>query len=144
MNIIGINAFHADSSACLIIDGVLISAVEEERFNRIKHWAGFPSQSIKFCLEDAGISIDDLDYVTISRNPKANFSKKVLHSLKNRVGLKSIFDRLMNSKKVSSVKGQLASIFNVSESDIRAQIHILAKKILAIKNRGSLASSITK
>ena len=123
MYILGINAFHGDSSACLLKDGRVICATEEERFRRIKHWAGFPSQAIKFCLEDAGISIDDVDYVTISRNPKANFSKKVLHSLKNRVGLKSIFDRLMNSKKVSSVKGQLASIFNVSESDIRAKIH---------------------
>ena len=123
MYILGINAFHGDSSACLLKDGRVICATEEERFRRIKHWAGFPSQAIKFCLEDAGISINDVDYVTISRNPKANFSKKILHTLKNRVGLKSIFDRLMNSKKVSSVKGQLSTIFNVSKSDIRAKIH---------------------
>ena len=69
MYILGINAFHGDSSACLLKDGRVICASEEERFRRIKHWAGFPSQAIKFCLEDAGISIDDVDYVTISRNP---------------------------------------------------------------------------
>ena len=47
MNIIGINAFHADSSSCLVINGQLITTVEEERFNRIKHWAGFPIEIIK-------------------------------------------------------------------------------------------------
>ena len=47
MYIIGINAFHGDSSACLLKDGKLVAAAEEERFRRIKHWAGFPSQSIK-------------------------------------------------------------------------------------------------
>lgn len=51
MNIIGINAFHADSAACLVINGQLITAVEEERFNRIKHWAGFPIESIKNFLK---------------------------------------------------------------------------------------------
>jgi carbamoyltransferase len=50
MNILGLNAFHGDSSAALIRDGVLVAAAEEERFRRVKHWAGFPSQSIAYCL----------------------------------------------------------------------------------------------
>jgi len=62
MNIIGINAFHADSSACLIIDGKLISAVEEERFNRIKHWAGFPIESIKYCLKESNLDLNDIEH----------------------------------------------------------------------------------
>ena len=123
MYILGINAFHGDSSACLLKDGIILCATEEERFRRIKHWAGFPSQSIEFCLEDAGISISDLDYITISRDPKVNFSKKIIHSLRNRVGLKSIFDRLMNSKKIGSIKPELAGLFKVKDSDIRAEIH---------------------
>ena len=123
MYILGINAFHGDSSACLLKDGVVLCATEEERFRRIKHWAGFPSESIKFCLEDAGISVKDLDYITISRNPKANFSKKVMHILKNKVGLKLIFDRLMNSKRVNSVKSELSNIFDVKESEIKAEFH---------------------
>ena len=61
MNIIGINAYHADSSACLIINGKLITAVEEERFNRIKHWAGFPIKSIRYCLESSNLKISDID-----------------------------------------------------------------------------------
>ena len=51
MYILGINAYHGDSSACLLKDGNLVVAVEEERFNRIKHWAGFPAEAIKFCLK---------------------------------------------------------------------------------------------
>ena len=63
MYILGLNAFHGDSSACLLKDGVVINATEEERFRRIKHWAGFPSEAIKFCLNDAGIKAQDLDYM---------------------------------------------------------------------------------
>jgi carbamoyltransferase len=123
MYILGINAYHGDSSACLLKDGVVICATEEERFRRIKHWAGFPSEAIKFCLEDAGITIHDIDYITISRDPKANFLKKVIHSLKYSIGLSTIRDRLMNSKKVRSVKGELAAIFNLKEADIRAELY---------------------
>ena len=123
MYILGINAYHGDSSACLLKDGVVICATEEERFRRIKHWAGFPSEAIKFCLEDAGITIRDVDYITISRDPKANFLKKVIHSLKYSIGLSTIWNRLLNSKKVRSVKGELAAIFNLKETDIRAELH---------------------
>ncbi len=123
MYILGINAYHGDSSACLLKDGVVICATEEERFRRIKHWAGFPSLAIKFCLEDAGITICDVDYITISRDPKANFLKKVIHSLQYSIGLSTIWSRLLNSKKMRSVKGELAAIFNLKEADIRAELH---------------------
>ena len=119
MYILGINAFHADSSACLLKDGVVICASEEERFRRIKHWAGFPSEAIKFCLTEAKISVEDLDYITISRNPRANVSKKIIHTIKNRVEIKSVLDRLLNTKRVASVKSELANLFRVKESDIK-------------------------
>ena len=70
MYILGINAYHGDSSACIMRDGVIVVAIEEERFRRIKHWAGFPSNSIRFCLKEAGVILDELDYITISRDPK--------------------------------------------------------------------------
>ena len=63
MRIIGINAYHGDSSACLIIDGQLVAAVEEERFRRIKHWAGLPTESIRYCLEEAGITLAKTDVI---------------------------------------------------------------------------------
>ena len=123
MYILGINAYHGDSSACLLKDGVVICATEEERFRRIKHWAGFPSQAILFCLEDAGITLSEIDHITVSRDPRANFYKKVLYSLKYTISISTIWDRLMNSKKVSSVKGELANAIGVKETYIKAQIH---------------------
>ena len=77
MYILGLNAYHGDSSACILKDGKLIAATEEERIRRIKHWAGFPTEAIKFCLKEAGISIEDVDYITISRNPSSNLYKKL-------------------------------------------------------------------
>ena len=73
--ILGLNAFHADAAACLIIDGELISVAEEERFLRIKHWAGFPSESIKFCLSNSGLSLSDIDYVVQIQIPLKTFQK---------------------------------------------------------------------
>jgi len=72
MLILGINAYHAESSAALIHDGQLLAAAEEERFTRIKHVAGFPHQAIRYCLEAGGIGPEALDAIAISRNPKAH------------------------------------------------------------------------
>jgi carbamoyltransferase len=60
--IFGINAYHGDSSACLVVDGKLIAAAEEERFRRIKHWAGFSSESIRYCLDEGGITLADVQF----------------------------------------------------------------------------------
>ena len=80
--ILGINSFHADSSATLIKDGNVIAAAEEERFNRIKHWSGFPEESIKFCLHKSNIDINDLDYITTNSNFYSNLHLKVYFSIK--------------------------------------------------------------
>ena len=98
MNILGINAFHGDSSAAIVVDGKLIAAVEEERFNRIKHWAGFPADSIRYCLEVADLKPESIDHIAVSFNPKANFSRKALFALKNRPAIKNIMDRLARPK----------------------------------------------
>ncbi|MGH9967608.1 MAG: carbamoyltransferase family protein [Pyrinomonadaceae bacterium] len=78
MYILGINAYHGDAAAAIIKDGELIAAVEEERFNRFKHCAGFPSSAARYCLEAAGIEIDEVEHVGISRDPSAHLHKKVL------------------------------------------------------------------
>jgi carbamoyltransferase len=78
MYILGINAYHGDAAAALIKDGRIVAAVEEERFNRIKHCAGFPTESVKYCLRTAGIAIDAVDHVGISRDPAAHLHRKVL------------------------------------------------------------------
>ena len=123
MYILGINAFHGDSSACIFKDGKLIAAIEEERLRRIKHWAGFPSESIKFCLDECNITVNDLDYVTISRDPSANFYNKIIHIVKNFVGFKILKNRLKNTKKVRSIKQELAKVFGVSENEIKAEFY---------------------
>src|SRR6266446_3154573 len=78
MIVLGINAYHGDASAAIIRDGKLIAAAEEERFNRIKHCAGFPTEAVRYCLREAGIGIEDVDHVGISRDPSAHLHKKVL------------------------------------------------------------------
>jgi carbamoyltransferase len=123
MIILGLNAYHGDSSACIVADGKLIAAVEEERFTRIKHWAGMPVQSINYCLKEAGINIEDIDHIAINRNPKANFMKKALFALSKRPSFSLVKDRLKNAAKVSDVKSVLSSEFGVKESKLKAEIH---------------------
>ena len=100
MKILGINAYHGDSSACILVDGEIKCAIEEERINRIKHWAGFPLESIKWCLKYDNVCIEDLDYIAISRDPFARIHKKLLRFLKKPPGLKFIRDRLSNLNKI--------------------------------------------
>jgi len=123
MYILGLNTFHGDSSACLFKDDKIIMAIEEERLRRIKHWAGFPSKAIEACLKEAGITVKDLDYITVSKNPSANLFKKITHTLLKHKKFSIILDRLSQSKKVTSIKGLLAKEFNVPESDIKAEVH---------------------
>ena len=123
MYILGLNAYHGDSAACIFKDGKLVAAIEEERIRRVKHWAGFPSESIKFCLDECGIGIEDVDCVAISRDPSANVYKKITHTLKNLVSFSALKDRLANTRKVSSLKSELARVFDISENDIKAEIY---------------------
>lgn len=122
MIILGLNAYHGDASAAIIKDGELICATEEERIRRIKHWAGMPSEAIKFCLAECGITIADVDYIAISRDPSANFFKKALYSLTHNFSISKIIDRLTNAKKVGgSLKGEIAKALGVDEAIIRAE-----------------------
>ncbi len=123
MNILGINAYHGDASAALVVDGQLVAAVEEERFNRIKHWAGFPGQSIQYCLDFAGITIDQVQHVAISFNPSANLGKRLAFVAKHRPSFRAILDRLKRQGKTLGIEDQLAQSLGVDRSRIKAQIH---------------------
>ena len=95
--ILGLNCNHADSSACLIKDGKLLVAIEEERINRIKHWAGLPINSIKECLKNSKINVDEITDISINTNPLSNINYKLFYFLKNYLfGKKKyeVFDRL--------------------------------------------------
>ncbi len=123
MYILGINAYHGGASACLIKDGVLVAAAEEERFRRIKYWAGFPSQAIAFCLDEAGITAYDLDHVGISRDPSANLLKKVLFTLARRPSLDLIRERLTNQFRVRRPDAALCEALHLDRRRLRAQFH---------------------
>ncbi|WP_414623451.1 carbamoyltransferase [Calothrix sp. CCY 0018] len=125
MNILGINAFHGDASACLVQNGQLIAAVEEERFTRVKHWAGFPSQSIRYCLEAGGITAPQIDRVAVSFNPKANLKHKLLFTLQKRPSLSSLFDRFRKQRKSASIQQELAEACGCDVDAIKATIHNL-------------------
>lgn len=122
MYILGLNAYHGDSSACILKDGEIIAATEEERFRRIKHWAGFPSEAIKFCLNDAGISIEEVDYITISRDPRANLKEKILYALRNPTGLKIYITRFLNLNKVKNLESEFQKHFGVEKDIIKDKI----------------------
>lgn len=106
--ILGINAYHGDSSACVIRDGLLIAAAEEERFRRIKHWAGFPSEAIAYCLKQARIGLGDVDHVAINQDGKANLWKKIGFTLAKRPDLNLVMDRIKNKRERSNVADALA------------------------------------
>ena len=104
MYILGINSYHPDSSACILKDGKLITAVEEERFTRIKHYSGFPKHSIKHCLKTSKIKLHDVDFITINRDPKANNLNRILYVLFQRPSLKLIINRFRNRRKYQTIK----------------------------------------
>jgi carbamoyltransferase len=92
--VIGLNAFHADSAAALVINGQLIAAAEEERFRRIKHWAGFPTEAIKFCLAQAGIGLDAVSAIAVNTDPSVARGQRLLYALKKRPSLGLIIEKL--------------------------------------------------
>lgn len=125
MYILGINAYHADSSAAIFKDGILLAATEEERFRRVKHWAGFPSQAVEFCLREAGISMSAVDHIAIGRDPYAKLGKKLLFLAKNPGGSwRAVTERLNNAKKVSSLEQEFRTLDpSLDERTLKSRIH---------------------
>ncbi len=121
MIVLGLNAYHGDSAAALVKDGKLIAAAEEERFRRIKHWSGMPTEAIRWCLEDAGLKLSDVDHVAINRNPKVNNLRRVLYVLRKRPSLGLIMKRLGNIRRAASFEDQLQSA--MPGQTLRAQVH---------------------
>jgi carbamoyltransferase len=125
MYILGLNAYHGDSSACIYKDSELIAATEEERFRRIKHWAGLPTEAIKFCLRDAGITLSEVDYITVSRDPKAKMGKKALHVLKGNVSFGALTSRVKNSFNINSIKEDIANALGFEGKDLKAEVKFM-------------------
>src|SRR5258708_1442499 len=105
MNILGLNAFHGDASAALLNNGRLVAAVEEERFNRIKHWAGFPALAARWCLGETDSG--ELRHVAISRDPKAHLGRKLLRMAARPGDWSRLASRTQNTMKVTRLASAL-------------------------------------
>ena len=120
--ILGLNAFHGDAAAAIVVDGRLVAAVEEERLNRVKHSAGFPALAARWCLEEAGLDAADLDHVAVSRDPSAHLHRKLLRAVRSpNAGF--LAGRLANAAKVRDVRAQLALALGVEADALRAELH---------------------
>src|SRR5215471_5579990 len=102
MKILGLNAFHGDASAALLRDGQLVTALEEERLNRIKHWAGLPVVAAKACLQG-----EQPDHIAISRDPKAHLGDKLMRAALRPHRWASLSSRAANSARIVQVDGEL-------------------------------------
>ncbi len=120
MNILGINAYHADASAALVCDGQLVTAVEEERFNRVKHAAGFPANAVRHCLAEAGLTIQEIDHVAIPRNPWARVGTKLFYALRLP---RFAFERSRVLTRFAGIHENLAQVCDVAPETIRARFH---------------------
>jgi carbamoyltransferase len=121
MIILGINAFHGDSSAALVRDGVLVAAAEEERFSRIKHWAGFPLQSIAYCLREAGLHLADIEHVAINQDDRAHWLRKLAYVAVHPPGMDLVLSRLRNRRRRQELPELLAEAFPAD--NFRGAIH---------------------
>ncbi len=123
-NILGINAFHADASAVLLKDGELVGAIAEERLNRVKHFAGFPSLAIKKLLEMGNLSPQDIDHIAIGRDGRANLVDKLSFSLRNLTRITKLArQRLENRANVKDIPALFAETFGLSPATLKARVH---------------------
>src|SRR5262249_44962804 len=121
MIILGLNAFHADSAAAILRDGALVAAAEEERFCRIKHWVGFPSQAIAYCLREAGVTLADVRHVVVNQDNRAVILRKLAYLVSHRPDFALIQHRLKNRKARDSIKELLAR--NFPQERFNGEVH---------------------
>jgi carbamoyltransferase len=108
--ILGVNAYHADSAACLLRNGELLAAAEEERFRRVKHWAGFPSQAISYCLREAKIDLKDVALVAVNRSGRANLLRKLGYVAFKRPSPRLLYAKWRNRKQIADIPHELAAL----------------------------------
>jgi carbamoyltransferase len=120
VNILGINAYHANASAALVCEGRLVAAAEEERFNRVKYAAGFPAAAIRYCLKAGGLTLADLDHIAIPRNPFSRVGTKFLYSLRMP---RFARERAKAWVSFADIPETLAQVFEADPNRIRARVH---------------------
>ncbi len=123
---LGLNSYHAGSSACLFKNGNIICAIEEERINRIKNSAGFPIKSIVECLNFENIKINDIKFITVNSNPFSNFSIKLKNLIISKKKILKINNFLNRNLKKISIKNILEKEFKtkINAKIIRTDHHL--------------------
>jgi len=111
-NILGINAYHADSSAVLLSGQKILVGIEEEKIIRKKHWAGFPVNAINYCLKYGNITIDEVDRIAINTDPFSNIIPKSFFFLKNYILGSKKFEIYKRLKKKVSIQDTIQKLFN--------------------------------
>jgi carbamoyltransferase len=132
MLILGLNMFHADASAAIVQDGEVVFAVAEERLNRIKHYAGFPSLAIKACLDFVGAKITDVDHVAVGQDSDANLAKKVQYALTNPDKILNFIRLRQRKQPMRDLASLIAKALDVDPKTLRFQEHHLEHHIAHI------------
>src|SRR5438270_1109231 len=120
MKILGLNAYHGDSAACLFVDGKLVAAAEEERFRRIKHWAGLPTSAINYVLQEAKLSLGEIDHIAINRKPGVNNLRRLGFVLTHFPHPKLVAQKIKNIRSAASVQERLEQVYGVP---LKVQVH---------------------
>ena len=123
--ILGLNANHADSSACIFIDGKLIFAVEEERINRVKHWAGLPLKSVNECLKFTQLKPKDITDIAINTSPLSNIDSKLIYFFKNYLFGKKKYEIAKRLTKKIELKKNLNKFFYPNTFSKKVNIHYI-------------------
>src|SRR5579863_6995699 len=123
MLILGLNMFHGDASAALVQDGEVVFAVAEERLNRVKHYAGFPSLAIKACLDFVGAKITDVDHVAVGQDSDANLTKKVQYALANPARILNFMRLRQRKQPMRDVATLIAQALDVDPETLAFQQH---------------------
>src|SRR6266446_3597334 len=118
--ILGLNAYHGDSAACLIVDGKLVAAAEEERFRRVKHWAGLPTNAIDYCLREARLNLRDVDHIAINRKPGVNNLRRLGFVMTRWPHPKLMLQKIKNIRSAASIKETLEATYRL---ELKATLH---------------------
>src|SRR5215475_7075184 len=132
MLILGLNMFHADASAAIILDGEVKFAIAEERLNRRKHFGGFPALAVKACLDAVGAKISDVEHVAVGQDSDANLAKKVQYALANPAKILNFIRLRQRKQAMRDVRLLLAKALDVDARQLRFQEHHLEHHIAHI------------
>jgi carbamoyltransferase len=132
MLILGLNMFHADASAAIVLDGEVKFAIAEERLNRHKHYGGFPALAVKACLDAVGAKISDVEHVAVGQDSDANLIKKVQYAISNPAKVLNFIRLRQRKEAMRDVRSLLGKALEVSPQQLKFQEHHLEHHIAHI------------